>query len=289
MLRFQRLLQAPLLTLTTLGMGLALPAAQAADKPGIKIGYVQSWPSSDITTHLAAAVIEQKLGNKVHLVASSAGPMWEAVASDHTDATLTAWLPSTHKTYYEKLWSKVIVMGPNVTGTRLGIAVPSYVPVNTISDLKKHAGKFQNRIVGVGAGAGININTRKAIKAYKLDGFRLQSSSTAAMTAQLQRAIKRKQWIAVTGWTPMWMFAKFDIKFLKDPKHVYGKGGYIATVVNPALADKSRAVYDFLNRFAIPREQLSIMMLKVKNGKDMDKVIQDWIKAHPTMVNSWVE
>jgi len=287
MLKFKRILQTALLAATTMGMGF-LPAAHAADKPSIKIGYVQSWPSSDITTHLAAAVIKQKLGNPVNLVASSAGPMWEAVASDHTDAMLTAWLPSTHKTYYEKLWSKVVVMGPNVTGTRLGIAVPKYVTINTIEELKKHADKFQNRIVGVGAGAGININTRKAIKAYNLDGFRLQSSSTAAMTAQLKRAIKRKQWIAVTAWTPMWMWAKFDIKFLKDPKHVYGKGGYIGTVVNPKLATKSRAVYDFFNRFAIPREELSTMMLKAKNGTSIKQVVNDWIKAHPKMVNSWV-
>jgi glycine betaine/proline transport system substrate-binding protein len=287
MQRFTRFLQAGLLAAATLGMGL-LPAAHAADKPTIKIGYVQSWPSSDITTHLAGAVIKQRLGNPVDLVASSAGPMWEAVASDHSDAMLTAWLPSTHKTYYEKLWQKVVVMGPNVTGTRLGIAVPKYVPVDTIEGLKKYAGKFQNRIVGVGAGAGININTEKAIKAYGLDGFSLQSSSTAAMTAQLQRAIKNKQWIAVTAWTPMWMWAKFDIKFLKDPKHIYGKGGYIGTVVNPALAQKSPAVYSFFNRFAIPRDQLSAMMLEMKNGTSIDKVVNDWIKAHPKMVDSWV-
>ena len=287
MQRFMRFLPAALLAATLMSVGL-LSTAVAADKPTIKIGYVQSWPSSDITTHLAGAVIEQRLKTPVDLVASSAGPMWEAVASDHSDAMLTAWLPSTHKTYYEKLWPKVVVMGPNVTGTRLGIAVPKYVPVDSIADLKKHADKFQDRIVGVGAGAGININTEKAIKAYGLDGFSLQSSSTAAMTAQLQRAIKRKQWIAVTAWTPMWMWAKFDIKFLKDPKHIYGKGGYVGTVVNPALAKKSPEVYAFFNRFAIPREQLSQMMLEVKNGKDVDRVVGDWIEAHPKMVDSWV-
>ena len=287
MQRFMRSLPAALLAAILLGVGL-LSTAVAADKPTIKIGYVQSWPSSDITTHLAGAVIEQRLKTPVDLVASSAGPMWEAVASDHSDAMLTAWLPSTHKTYYEKLWPKVIVMGPNVTGTRLGIAVPKYVPVDSIADLKKHADKFQDRIVGVGAGAGININTEKAIKAYGLDGFSLQSSSTAAMTAQLQRAIKSKKWIAVTAWTPMWMWAKFDIKFLQDPKHIYGKGGYVGTVVNPALAKKSPEVYAFFNRFAIPREQLSQMMLELKDGKSMDQVVGDWIKAHPKMVDSWV-
>lgn len=261
-------------------------AAHAA-KPTIKIGYVQSWPSSNITTHLAADAIKEKLGNPVDLVASTAGPMWEGVASDHLDAMLTAWLPATHKTYYEKLWTKVLVLGPNVMGTRLGIAVPKYVPVNTISGLKKYANKFQHRIVGVGAGAGININTEKAIKAYHLSGFNLQTSSTAAMTAQLNRAIRNKQWIAVTAWAPMWMWAKFPIKFLKDPQHIYGKGGYIANIVNPKLFHKSPKVFSFFNRFSLPRQQLSLMMLKVKNGTNIQTVIHQWMSHHKKLVNSW--
>lgn len=266
----------------------ALSSAYAGDKPTIKIGYVQSWPSSVITTTLAATVIKQRLGNSVDMVASAAGPMWEAVASGHTDAMLTAWLPTTHKFYYQKVWNKVILMGPNVMGTKLGIAVPKYVPVNTIAGLEKYAAKFNDRIVGVGAGAGINMNTKKAIKAYGLKSFHLQTSSTAAMTAQLQRAIKNKQWIAVTAWTPMWMWAKFDIKFLKDPKHIYGTGGYIQNVVNPELYHKSKRVFWFFNRFEIPRQQLSALMLEVKNGTPVKVAVEKWIKAHPKLVNSWV-
>lgn len=266
-----------------------LPAAQAADKPTIKLGYVQSWPSSDITTHLAAAVIRERLHTPVELVASSAGPMWEAVASDHTDAMLTAWLPTTHKTYYEKLWTRVVNLGPNVTGTQLGLAVPKYVPVNTIAGLEKYADKFKGRIVGVGAGAGINMNTETAIKTYGLKGFHLQTSSTAAMTAQLQRAIARKQWIVVTAWTPMWLWAKFDIKYLKDPKHVYGVGGHINTIANPRLASKDPAVFKFLHRFSLTSAQLQQMMLEAKNGKPVKTVIAGWIKAHPKQVESWID
>ncbi|EUJ21889.1 glycine betaine/L-proline ABC transporter substrate-binding protein [Listeria aquatica FSL S10-1188] len=72
-------------------------------------------------------------------------------------------------------------------------------------------------ITGIDAGAGIMLSTQNAIKDYKLDDYnwQLQTSSTAAMTSTLEKAIKDKRPIVVTGWTPHWMFTKFDLKFLK--------------------------------------------------------------------------
>lgn len=279
------------LTATLMASVCALPligTAQADQKPTIRIAYVQSWPSSDIMTHLAAAVITQKLGDQVKLTATDAGPMFESVASDHSDVTLTAWLPSTHATYYQKLWPKVINLGPNLLGTKLGLAVPDYVPVKTIAGLEKHAGKFDDRIVGVGAGAGININTEKAIKIYKLTSFRLQASSTAAMTAELKRAIKQHKWIVVTGWSPLWIWAKFHLKYLQDPRQVYGVNGHINTLINPKLPAEAPAVYKFLKHFSITKNELQAMMLDSKNGTKMDKLISDFMAKHPNQVKSWL-
>ncbi len=77
-------------------------------------------------------------------------------------------------------------------------------------------------ITGIEAGAGIMSSTQKAMKAYGLndDKWQLQTSSTAAMTSTLGKAIKNHQPIVVTGWTPHWMFTKYNLKFLKDPKNV---------------------------------------------------------------------
>ena len=37
------------------------------------------------------------------------------------------------------------------------------------------------------------------------------------MTAALKSAIANDEEIAVTGWTPHWMFARWDLKYLDDP------------------------------------------------------------------------
>ena len=50
---------------------------------------------------------------------------------------VAAWLPTTHEDYFKKLGENVEDLGPNLNGTKLGLAVPTYMNVNSIEDLKK--------------------------------------------------------------------------------------------------------------------------------------------------------
>ena len=64
--------------------------------------------------------------------------------------------------------------------------------------------------------------TDKAIGDYGLDGYKLLTSSSSTMLASLQKAMEKEAWIVITGWTPHWMFDRYPLKFLHDPKGTYG-------------------------------------------------------------------
>src|ERR1700742_1823950 len=70
--------------------------ASAADKPTIKIGYVEGWDDSVATSNVAARVIEKKLGYPVQLVPVAAGVMWQGVACGDMDEPLSAMMPVLH-------------------------------------------------------------------------------------------------------------------------------------------------------------------------------------------------
>ena len=96
------------------------------------------------------------------------------------------------------------------------------------------AGGQDRKIIGIEPGAGIMDATERTIKDYDLP-YRLQSTSSAAMTQTLGDAIKDKKEIIVTGWSPHWMFQKYDLKYLEDPKNTFGDAETINTIVKVGL------------------------------------------------------
>lgn len=146
-------------------------------------------------------------------------------------------------------------------------------------------------ITGIDAGAGIMGNTQTALQVYglKTANWQLQTSSTAAMTSALNKAIQYKQPIVITGWQPHWMFTKYKLKFLKDPKNVYGKTENIDTITRIGFKQSNPAVYRFLQNFNWTPTEMSGIMLKVNNGMDPAKAAQAYIDKHPQQVKQWLK
>ncbi|MDN7183638.1 glycine betaine ABC transporter substrate-binding protein [Caballeronia sp. SEWSISQ10-4 2] len=280
-----------LLVLSTLSAALAATstAVFAADaKPTIKIGYVEGWDDSVATTNVAAQIIEKKLGYPVQLVPVAAGVMWQGVARGDLDMTLCAWLPVTHGAYWESFKSKVVDLGTNFPDAKIGLIVPEDVDVTSLADLEAKKAEFGGRIVGIDAGAGVMQKAGEAIKAYNLD-YTLMPSSGSAMTAELARAENAKKPIIVTGWKPHWMFAKYKLKFLEDPKKVFGEAEHVDNIVNPELEKKAPTVVAFLKKFQWKPGEIDSVMLATTNGAKPAAAADAWITAHGDRVASWTK
>jgi glycine betaine/proline transport system substrate-binding protein len=265
----------------------ATMTATADTKPTIKIGYVEGWDDSVATSNVAAEVIEKRLGYPVQLVPVAAGIMWQGVARGDLDATLSAWLPVTQGAYWDQFKTKVADLGTNFPDAKIGLIVPADVPEKSISDLAEHKADFGGRIVGIDAGAGVMKKTDDAIKAYNLD-YQLMPSSGSAMTAELARSMHANKPVIVTGWAPHWMFAKWKLKFLDDPKKVYGEAEHVDNVVNPSLETKAAPVVAFLKKFQWKPGEIDSVMLATENGAKPAAAADAWIAAHADRVDSWV-
>ena len=280
-------------TLCLQGLGVAalalgMSGAMAADKPTLKIGYVNGWDDSVAATHVAGEILKSNLGYTVELKPVEPAIMWQGVARGDLDATLSAWLPATHGEYYAKLKDKVTVLGPNYENARIGLIVPDYVKAKTIDDLNTYSKDFGGKITGIDAGAGVMRRTEDAIKQYDLD-LKLMASSGPAMATALTRAEKAQKPIVVTGWIPHWMFAKWKLRFLEDPQKVYGDAEHVDTVVNPGLEAKAADATAFLKKFSWSGEEVGAVMLAIRDGAKPEQAAKDWIAKNPERVAGWLQ
>ncbi|AMS21133.1 MULTISPECIES: glycine betaine ABC transporter substrate-binding protein [Pseudomonas] len=280
-MKMRRLLGAAATLVVAMGSTLA-----SADSKTLSLGYVDGWSDSVATTHVAAEVIREKLGYDVKLQAVATGIMWQGVATGKLDAMLSAWLPVTHGEYWAKNKDKVVDYGPNFKDAKIGLIVPEYVKAKSIEDLKTDT-TFKNKIVGIDAGSGVMLKTDEAIKQYGLD-YKLQASSGAAMIAELTRAEDKQDSIAVTGWVPHWMFAKWKLRFLDDPKGIYGAAETVNSIGSKGLEKKAPEVAAFLKKFQwASKDEIGEVMLAIQEGAKPDAAAKDWVAKHPERVAEW--
>jgi len=260
--------------------------ATANDKPTVNLAYINGWDDSIATTHVAAEVIRERLGYPVKLTPVDVAMMYLAIARGDLDATLSAWLPISHIDYYQRNEDKLTILGTNTLG-RVGLVVPDYVAERSIEDLNAAANAYGKRIVGIEAGGGIMRLTNQAIADYRLN-FELMPSSTPAMTTALNRAIKANKPIVVTGWVPHWKFVRFNLRFLDDPKNIYGESERVEVVANRQFAAKAPEAAAFLAKFNWQSEEVGAVMLAIIEGTKPVQAAKDWVIAHPERVNEWL-
>jgi len=277
-------------TLTAAALALSMGASvQAADKPTLKIGYINSWDDSVAVSFVAAEILREKLGYPVEMKPVEPALMWQGVARGDLDISLSAWMPVTHGEYSAKLGNKVEILGSNYVDAKIGLVIPDYVEgVNSIEDLNAHAKDFNGVITGIDAGAGIMRRTEDAIKEYGLK-LKLMPSSGSGMATALDRAIRAKKPAVVTGWIPHWMFARWPLRFLDDPKGVYGQAEHIDTFVHPSLAEKAPDAHAFLKKLSWGAADVGAVMLSITEGAKPEQAAKDWVNQHADQVNNWLQ
>ncbi|MFP4477761.1 MAG: glycine betaine ABC transporter substrate-binding protein [Desulfatibacillaceae bacterium] len=253
----------------------------------VRIGYV-SWAEGIAMTHLAKVILEDRMGYEVDLTMADPAPIFTSLASKDLDFFLDAWLPVTHQRHMDKYGDVLSDMGYNYEDARIGLVVPAYVDVGAIPELRQKAGLFNGDITGIDSGAGIMEATRRAIEEYNLD-MNLLTSSGAGMTASLKDAIAADEPILVTGWKPHWMFARWDLKFLEDPKKVYGEKENIHTIARPGAAQDLPEVVSFLKDFSFTDKQIGTLMDRMNQMSSKEEAARAWMEEHPDLVKSWIK
>jgi glycine betaine/proline transport system substrate-binding protein len=256
--------------------------AQAEEPAPIRIGWV-NWSDTEIAVKLADTALRDHLKQPVKLILADIGIQFQALANGNIDLIPMVWLPSTHKSFYDKYKDKLEDLGVLYEG-RIGMAVPTSIPTSEIAsveDLNKPEvkEKLGGKILTSEVGNGQYKLTEKAIKEYKLDGYKMVASSESGMLSELDRNLKRDKWSLINAWSPHWMFSKWSLRYLDDPKQIFGGAEQIHAVARKGFSAEHPDVAQFFANFKIPQADLEKLMANARDSSS-DKVVAEYYAAN---------
>lgn len=261
-----------------------LPAQAQAQEKTIKMGTL-SW--EDLTP--ITGITKKVLGDAGYTVTVTDFAEWGIAYAALTKGDiqiLTSQIDYAAQDYWNKNKSRLEKISPVSHGLYQAIAVPTYVTIDSIDQLNENADKFGGKIIGIEPGSGLMRDAGNAVKDYGLD-LTLVEGSTAAMTAALKSAVDRKEWIAVAIWEPSWMFQKFDLKFLKDPKSVFPPPQGYYWIGQKGFSEANPQARELIASVFVPNADITAINGAVKDGKSMEQAIADWTAANAGLLKLW--
>lgn len=276
------------------------PTAQAAEMPDpegtgddettITIGVFSGWDENYVVSELAKNALEEQ-GYTVQFQELEAGATYQGVAQGDIDVLMDAWLPNTHAQYVEEFGDDLEDVGCWFDEGFLTTAVNADSPAQSLAELADYKEEYGGRIVGIDPGAGLTKATQEeVIPTYGLEDWDYPTSSSAAMLAELEKAMKAGDNIAVSLWHPHWAYAAFDIRDLEDPEGTLGEAERLYILGRPGFHEDFPNAAQLLKNLYLTNEQLLNIedILVVQNEReDNAGSVETWLGENPDFIDSW--
>lgn len=261
---------------------------QPKEKGTVKIGMV-TW-AEDIAVSNVVKTVLQDQGYAVELTILDVAPLFVGLNRGDLDLYLDSWLPTTQKNYWDQYKNNLEKFsGSWYTGeVKSGIVVPEYVTINTVEEIETQKDNFNGEIVGIDPGANVMKTIGQMIKDNGWN-IKLVSGSEASMMSALDKAYREHKWIAIYGWSPHWMFAKYDLKFLQDTQNVFGESEQIVTLANKNFSKRMPEAANIIKKMKLDAKQIGIVEDMINGGMEPLAAAKKWVGDNRSVVDGWLK
>ncbi|WP_062069232.1 glycine betaine ABC transporter substrate-binding protein [Demequina sediminicola] len=266
----------------------ATASGEAAAGGDITLAAFNGWDESIATSLLWQNILNDK-GYNASVDYADAAVGFQGIADGDYDILTDVWLPLTHAAYLEEFGDDMEEVGAWFDSAALTVAVNADAPIDSLDELAANADEFDNRIVGIEAGAGLTATVKDAtIPGYGLEELDFVTSSTPAMLSELDKATTDGENIVVTLWEPHWAYGAYDLKNLEDPEGTLGEAENIVTYSRTGFGEEFPEVTGWLADFTMEADLLYDLEneLNGADSADREQIVADWVAANQEWVDS---
>jgi len=282
----------------------------------------QNWPSAGITAQIMKFVLENKLNIPVTLKPMTVSAAWVGMDQDQVDVNPEVWVPLQQgmvEKYVEG--KKTVELTESFKTSANGLVVPTWVSreygIKAIADLNQHSKIFDltgNKGGDIWVGSyGWRMTEIMKIKirdyGLKFNPLELQMF---AFYALLKEKMRVKKPIIFQIWEPDWIFAKYDLTYIKEPPHdpkkwIFKEGkpeeskitcgdrpNTVYLGYNRKLKDRVPKAYKFFKNWYMPKAQVDAILVEAEDVPGNPKkppleVAKKWVEDHPEILKDWLK
>ncbi len=295
-----RFLQTATALAAALPFVLSAAAADAADPEScrqVRFSDV-GWTDITATTALTSAVLEG-LGYAPRAEVLSVPVTYTSLKNGDIDIFLGNWMPSMAADLQPFLDDgSVESLRANLEGAKYTLAVtrPAYeAGVTDFADLDAHAEAFGHKIYGIEPGNDGNRLIQDLIDAdaFGLGDWSMVESSEQGMLSQVDRAVRRGEWIVFLGWAPHPMNRNFEIEYLAGGDDYFGPdfgGATVYTNVRAGYTEECPNVGALLDNLVFSLDMENAVMGSIlDDGLAPEAAATAYLVEHPEVLEGWLE
>jgi glycine betaine/proline transport system substrate-binding protein len=257
------------------------------------------WSDITATTAVTGTVL-RALGYETEVSILSVPVTYTGLANGDVDVFLGNWMPTMEADLapHRDAGTVDVLEKPNLEGAKYTLAVSNSLAeqgLKDFADIAKFAEPLDNKIYGIEPGNDGNRLIQGMIDAdqFGLGEFELQETSEQAMLAQAARAENSGEGIVFLGWEPHPMNANLKMTYLTGGDEVFGPnfgGATVFTNTRAGYVTECPNVGKLLQNlsFSLAMEN-EIMGAILDDGEDPDDAAEAWLKAHPEVLEPWLE
>ncbi|MRH43501.1 glycine/betaine ABC transporter [Aquibacillus halophilus] len=257
------------------------------EQKSVHMGQI-NWAENIAVTNMWKVILEDR-DYDVKFSVIDMGTTMKALENGELDLSLEIWLPVQDANYYET-YKDDVNFSEEVwyDNAKVGLVVPAYMDqINSIEDLNEHKELFESQITGFDPGAGTMEVTEDLIEEYELD-FELIPSSEPAMLTAIGEAIKNEEAIVSPLWNPHRIFAEHDLKYLEDPKNVYGGIEKIHHATRHGFEEDFPEFSQWLKNWKMTDDQIGTLMTEVEAAEEPIDGARVWVEENQDLINEWI-
>jgi glycine betaine/proline transport system substrate-binding protein len=254
----------------------------------IRIGHSE-YNFDTAIAYVIKGVLDQQESLSVELYKLADSTMFRTLAKNEIDIAISAWLPNTHSEYIKKYPYEIHDLGIIHDSLGLYIAVPDYAPFNSIEELHKYSNLLDNKIIIPDNQNAIYSLGKDIIEDYNLKDFSLYEMSWDDITKHIEKSLNQTSGFAVISIRPHYIYHRYNIKSLTDPKNSFGEFEYASIYSNSLFIENTPSITNFLANMKFSKDDLEFIMdLNQTLGTEPYENAMRWIEQNNIKINQWL-